>query len=96
MAVSRRFATVVGFTAVLMWSLLALFTTASGAVPPFQLTTMAFLVSGALGIVWIAARGRWRDMVQPGRAWLLGVGGLFGFHFFYFTALRGAPPVEAT
>src|SRR5690606_23351142 len=24
-----------------------------------------------------------------------GVAGLFGYHFFYFTALRNAPPVEA-
>jgi drug/metabolite transporter (DMT)-like permease len=27
--------------------------------------------------------------------WLLGVAGLFGYHFAYFTALRNAPPVEA-
>jgi drug/metabolite transporter (DMT)-like permease len=27
--------------------------------------------------------------------WALGVFGLFGYHFFYFTALRLAPPVEA-
>jgi drug/metabolite transporter (DMT)-like permease len=32
---------------------------------------------------------------QPWGAWLLGVGGLFGYHFFYFLALRLAPPVEA-
>jgi drug/metabolite transporter (DMT)-like permease len=32
---------------------------------------------------------------QPPGAWLLGVGGLFGYHFFYFLALRLAPPVEA-
>jgi drug/metabolite transporter (DMT)-like permease len=32
---------------------------------------------------------------QPLGAWLLGVGGLFGYHFFYFLALRLAPPVEA-
>lgn len=34
-----------------MWSLLALFTAASGTVPPFQLAAMAFLVSGAIGVV---------------------------------------------
>lgn len=92
----RRFATFVGYSAVLMWSLLALFTAASGAVPPFQLTAMAFAIGGGLGMGWIAANGRWRDLAPPPRAWLLGVGGLFGFHFFYFTALRGAPPVEAS
>jgi drug/metabolite transporter (DMT)-like permease len=26
---------------------------------------------------------------------MAGVGGLFGYHFFYFTSLRNAPPVEA-
>ncbi|MBZ0230696.1 MAG: EamA family transporter, partial [Bauldia sp.] len=92
----RRLATMVGFTAVLMWSLLALFTAASGAVPPFQLTALAFAIAGGAGMAWIAARGRWADLRQPVAAWILGVGGLFGFHFFYFTALRNAPPVEAS
>jgi drug/metabolite transporter (DMT)-like permease len=96
MAGERRFATLVGFTAVLMWSLLALFTAASGAVPPFQLIAMAFLIGGLLGVGFIAATGRWRDLRQPWQAWVLGVGGLFGYHFFYFTALRHAPPVEAS
>ncbi len=27
--------------------------------------------------------------------WLTGIGGLFGYHFLYFTALRNAPAVEA-
>ena len=96
MAGERRFATLVGFTAVLMWSLLALFTAASGAVPPFQLIAMAFLIGGLLGVGFIAATGRWGDLRQPWQAWVLGVGGLFGYHFFYFTALRHAPPVEAS
>lgn len=92
----RRTATLIGFTAVLMWSLLALFTAASGRVPPFLLTALAFTIGGALGLVWIAVRGGWRKLAQPAAAWVLGVGGLFGYHFFYFTALRNAPPVEAS
>jgi len=96
MAGERRLATLIGFTAVLMWSLLALFTAASGAVPPFQLIAMAFAIGGLLGLVFIAASARWRDLNQPWQAWVLGVGGLFGYHFFYFTALRHAPPVEAS
>ena len=31
----------------------------------------------------------------PPSVWLLGVGGLFGYHAFYFSALRLAPPAEA-
>jgi drug/metabolite transporter (DMT)-like permease len=32
---------------------------------------------------------------QPAIVWLVGIGGLFGYHFFYFTALKAAPPVDA-
>ena len=47
-------ATLAGFGAILLWSLLALFTAASGAVPPFQLAAMTFLVGGLCGCAtWI-------------------------------------------
>ncbi len=32
---------------------------------------------------------------QPPEVWALGVGGLFGYHALYFTALKTAPPAEA-
>jgi drug/metabolite transporter (DMT)-like permease len=57
---------------------------------------MAFAVGGAIGLVWIAAGRRWRDLWQPPAVWVLGIGGLFGYHGFYFTALQNAPPVEAS
>jgi drug/metabolite transporter (DMT)-like permease len=92
----RRLATLIGFTAVLMWSLLAFLTAATGQVPPFQLAAIAFAIGGAIGLVWLGAGGRWGDLRQSWQIWLVGVGGLFGYHFFYFTALRNAPPVEAS
>ena len=90
-------ATLIGATAVLMWSTLALFTTLTGSVPPFQLVAMAFAVAFLLALAkWLWRRQRVRDhLLWPAGAWLLGVGGLFGYHFFYFVGLRGAPPVEA-
>lgn len=94
MSVGR--ATLVGFSAVVMWALLALFTAASGQVPPFQLAAMSFTVGGLLGVAsWAARPGAMRHLRQPAPVWLLGVSGLFGYHFFYFTALRNAPAVEA-
>lgn len=90
-------ATVIGFSAVVMWALLALFTGASGKVPPFQLAAMAFAVGAALGL---AARLVARPVAQrepvPPKVWLIGIAGLFGYHFCYFTALRNAPAVEAS
>jgi drug/metabolite transporter (DMT)-like permease len=92
---TRPAATLAGFAAIAMWSLLALFTAASGAVPPFQLSALCFSLSAAIGFIWLAASGRWRDLKQPLPVWALGVAGLFGYHALYFTALRNAPPVEA-
>ena len=92
----RLFATLVGFTAIVMWALLALFTAASGTVPPFQLTAMTFLIGGGLGALsWLFRPGAIKVLKQPWQVWALGVVGLFGYHFFYYTALRLAPPVEA-
>lgn len=93
---SRRTATLIGFGAVLLWSLLALFTAASGAMPPLQLQAITFGIGGLAGMVlWPFRPTAMRALRQPLPVWLLGVGGLFGFHFAYFTALRNAPPVEA-
>jgi len=75
--------------AILLWSTLASFGLALSHVPPFMLTGCALIV-GALPGVW-----RWRDWRVPPRTLLLGVAGLFGFHFLLFLALRLAPPVEA-
>ncbi len=48
----------IGFTAILMWSLLALLTAASGKVPPFQLAAMTFAIGGLLGAVsWMFRKG---------------------------------------
>jgi drug/metabolite transporter (DMT)-like permease len=93
---SRRSATLVGFCAVLLWSLLALFTAASGRVPPFQLAAMTFAIGGGIGAAtWIVRRGVVRALRQKPEVWALGVGGLFGYHALYFMALRLAPPAEA-
>ena len=88
-------ATLIGFSAILMWSLLALLTVASGDVPPFQLAAMTFAIGGAIGAVWVTWSGAWGALRQSPRAWALGVGGLFGYHALYFISLRLAPPAEA-
>lgn len=89
-------ATLIGFSAILMWSLLALFTAASGKMPPFQLSAVCFLIGSLPGILVLIARPeRARLLRQPAKVWVTGILGLFGYHFLYFTALRNAPAVEA-
>lgn len=89
-------ATLIGFTAILMWSFLALLTAASGKMPPFQLSAITFAIGSLPGIITFILRPeRIRELRQPAKVWLTGVIGLFGYHFLYFTALRNAPAVEA-
>src|SRR5215210_5754722 len=89
-------ATLIGFSAILMWSLLSLLTVASGTVPPFQLAAMSFAIGGAIGVAtWLFRPGAARALKQPAEVWALGVGGLFGYHALFFMALRLAPAAEA-
>jgi drug/metabolite transporter (DMT)-like permease len=90
-------ATLIGFSAIAMWALLALLTDASGTVPPFLLSAITFAIGTGVGlfarIASPPAKGATRVPIQ---VWIIGIGGLFGYHFFYFTALRNAPAVEAS
>jgi drug/metabolite transporter (DMT)-like permease len=89
-------ATLIGLTAILMWSLLAALTVASGRVPPFQLAAMTFAIGACVGpLTWLFRGEGFRALRQPPAAWLVGVGGLFGYHALYFLSLRHAPPAEA-
>lgn len=91
-------ATIVGFSAILMWSLLALFTSITQGIPPFQLLFLTFSVGGCSGLVVLLLMDRngLKVFRQPIKVWLIGVGGLFGYHFLYFTALSIAPVADAS
>lgn len=89
-------ATLIGFLAVAMWALLALLTDASGNVPPFLLSAITFAIGTVVGLVVRALTPATASVSVPPVVWLIGIGGLFGYHFFYFTALRNAPAVEAS
>ena len=89
-------ATLIGFSAVAMWALLALLTDASGEVPPFLLSALTFAIGTCVGLAARMISPPAQATKVPWQVWLIGVAGLFGYHFFYFTALRNAPAVEAS
>ena len=94
---SPRTATLIGLMAVLMWSLLSVLTVATGRIPAFQLAAMTFAIGALVGfLTWIGRKDAWRTLAQPPLAWIVGVGGLFGYHALYFISLRYAPPAEVT
>jgi drug/metabolite transporter (DMT)-like permease len=91
-----RTATLIGLTAILMWSLLSVLTVATGKIPAFQLAAMTFGIGAAVAFASFLFRpAAFSAIKQPLVAWAVGVGGLFGYHALYFLALRFAPPAEA-
>jgi len=93
---TSRTATLVGLTAILMWSLLSVMTVATGKIPAFQLLAMTFAIGAAFAFASFLFRPQaFAALKQSPLAWAVGVGGLFGYHALYFLALRFAPPAEA-
>ena len=91
---SRRQSTLIGFTAVLMWSLLALFTIGSAPVPPLQLNAICFGIGGVIGLVWTSRNGLGVLRQIGWKVYAFGTMGLFGYHVLYFTAFRLSPTAE--
>jgi drug/metabolite transporter (DMT)-like permease len=73
---------------IFLWSFLAFLGAHLRQVPPFLLVGLALSVSGLAGLV------RVRDWRVPLPTLAVGVGGIFGYHFLYFSAFRHAPAVE--
>jgi len=93
----RRRAMAAGLAAICLWGSLAALSVLAGPVPPFQMVAMTFAVGASIGIARARYRGvGWTGLVRwPAKVWLLGIGGLFGYHALYFGALQLAPPAEA-
>lgn len=93
---TRSRATTIGFVAVLLWALLALFTVGSAPTPPLLLNTLCFAMGGVLGMAWTISTGALPQLkTVPLRVYIFGTIGLFGYHALYFSALRLAPAAEA-
>ena len=90
---SHLYADGLALAAIALWGTLASLGVSLAHVPPFLLTGLSLLIGSLIALPLSRFRlSRWR---VTGTTLLLGVYGLFGFHFLLFLALRHAPPVEA-
>lgn len=83
--------------AICLWALLAWLGVALSHVPPFLLTGISLLVGSliALPLSWKDGKLDLASWKMPWQHLLLGIYGLFGYHFLFFIALRYAPAVQA-
>lgn len=79
--------------AIALWMSLASLGVLLKHIPPFLLTGIALLMGSLLALPFVLKD--WRQWRIPASTLVLGVYGLFGYHFLLFIALRHAPPVEA-
>ncbi|WP_437964419.1 DMT family transporter [Sorangium sp. So ce260] len=95
---SRRAATLAGVAAIGLWGSFALLSTSVSSLPPLQVLASTFAIAALLGAAQLARRGRGglSALRQPLGGWIVGVGGLFGYHALYFYALTAAPPVQVS
>lgn len=92
-------ATLIGSISVLLWGTLALLTSLTGgSIPPFQLMAMSFAIAFVLMSLnwWRKGSLGLKHLRQPVRAWMIGVGGYFFYHFCYFLAMTKAPAIEVS
>lgn len=81
-------AILLALAAIGIWSSLALLSTATAGVAPLFTTGIALVVGGLVGLVRI------RDWRVPFRTFLVGLGGIFGYHALLFAAFSLAPAVS--
>lgn len=97
MRTAVKTATFSGLLAILLWSSLALLTTATEGLPPFEVLAASFGFAALFGLIRTSLRGHrgWRELRQPWPALALASAALFGYHALYFIALKRAPAAEA-
>lgn len=91
--------TLIGSLAVPIWGTFALLVTLTeNRIPPFQMLAMTFFIAFSVMMTQWLYQGHFGFVYLRQRklAWMIGVGGLFGYHLFYFIAMANAPAVEAS
>ena len=86
-------ATWLALGAIALWATLAPVGVRLSHLPPFLTAGCALLVGSLVALPWSGFK--WRLAIVPASTLLLGIYGLFGYHFLLFLAFRTAPAVQA-
>ncbi len=87
---SSKSSVLLALLAILLWSFLALMSSALNHIPSLLAVGVALTVSG------IASLFTFKEWKVPLKTYLVGLWGIFGYHFLYFSAFHYAPPIEVS
>lgn len=86
-----------GIFAILLWASIGILSVLTQNIPPFELVFLSFFIASFIGLFLLKKQKvKFSKLFeQPLKVWIIGVVGLFGYHFFYFLGVKNAPVVEA-
>ncbi len=89
-------ATYIGFGAILLWASLAALVSLLGKMPPFQMLAMSFYIAFFIGLIaaFFSQVNLLKIAKMPLKIWILGIAGLFGYHYLLFSAFKNAPILQ--
>ena len=88
--------TLLGFGAILLWAALALLTSLTTRLPLFEWLALTFGLATLFSLPMLLRPGTLASLrAVPVAGWVLGIGGLFGYHALYMLALKNAPTAQA-
>jgi drug/metabolite transporter (DMT)-like permease len=85
----NRTATLLSLTTIILWALLPVFSARLEHLHPFLLIGLTLTTAGLVGLL------RWRAWRVPWYTFAIGVVGIFGNLFFYYSSLQNAPVIAA-
>lgn len=91
---TTSFYTLLGFLAIFLWSMSALFAIYLKTIPTFEILAIAFSVCFFFTLIKLIYTQQWHTIKQPFIVWLIGVMGIFGTEACFVSAFKFAPPAQ--
>ena len=91
---SNSWATVIGYSGLVLWSLSPLMVAQLNNIPTFEILTIALSISFFVIAVKLTVQKQWQRIKQPLLIWLVGVIGIYGNDLTYIAAFKYAPPAH--
>lgn len=89
-----KYATPIGYGALLLWALAASLATPLRRLPTFEVLAIVFSFGFVIVACKLTIAGQWKKIRQPLIVWFIGVAGIFGNCTFFLAAFKHAPAAQ--